>query len=159
MMSISAFAGWGTAHHTASARHDTVRRVIRLLLLPGNTIHLNAMTFPFILGVMLMASRVAMAAADPIPRVAWTRVWDSPAHSHDMAWGLAVTPGGRVYVSGWSARPDLKDGSNAWLGAYETDGRLAWVREQNSPAAFDGWHSAAVDPAGGVFVTGASFRP
>lgn len=118
------------------------------------------MTIPFILSGLLAASAGAAApSTEPLPTPAWTRRWDSPAHSHDMAWGLAVTPAGRVYVSGWSARPDLKDGSNAWLGAYDADGRLAWIREQNSPAAFDGWHNAAVDAAGGVFVTGASFRP
>ena len=85
----------------------------------------------------------------------WTQTYDSPAHSYDVGYGIAVDAAGNVYVTGWEYRGDLGQGVNIWLRKYDTNGNTLWTQTYDSPThKWDWGYGVAVDAAGNVYVTG-----
>lgn len=85
----------------------------------------------------------------------WIRTYSSPGEDWDQGWGVAVDPGGNVYVSGFEDRAELGQGWDIWLRKFDGDGNTLWTRTYNSPA--DGWDrgwDVSLDASGNVYVTG-----
>jgi WD40 repeat protein len=94
-------------------------------------------------------------------RQLWVRRYNGPGNGTDVAFSVAVSPGGRrVFVAGDSY--GATTGYDYATVAYSTaTGRQLWVRRYNGPAnGTDVALSVAMSPAGtSVFVTGISADP
>jgi hypothetical protein len=87
----------------------------------------------------------------------WTKRYDGPAGAGDVARGVVVDSDNNIYVTG----PSRGIGSD-WdfcTIKYGPGGSELWVRRWNGAANFnDGSTDLALDGAGGVYVTGYSYR-
>jgi hypothetical protein len=86
---------------------------------------------------------------------AWTARYDGPANDRDEACAVVVDPWGAVCVTGfsWDSPTNLDYATVKYL----PNGDTAWVRRYNGPDnQGDGAEAIAVDPAGCLYVTGAS---
>lgn len=81
---------------------------------------------------------------------------------YDIGYGLAVSPIGRVYITGWfSSTISLPNsdsitsagGSDVYCVAMDTDGSFSWARRGGREAVEYGYELAC-DDAGNVYVTG-----
>ena len=91
---------------------------------------------------------------------AWISRYNGPASGDDLAFSVAVSPaGGRVFVTGSSARAGGSGNDYATAAYNATTGARLWVTRYGSPADDDDAIAVAVSPSGGrVFVTGRSLR-
>ena len=88
----------------------------------------------------------------------WAARYDGPGNQEDAAYAIAVDGAGHVYVTGWS------DGTGAGSTGldyatlkYDAAGQLLWERRYDGPGSGqDRALALALDPAGGVCVTGSS---
>jgi len=89
----------------------------------------------------------------------WTRRYNGPRNSKDVAYAIAIDDSGNVYVTGES------EGSTGTHGIFEDyatikytpDGVRRWVVRYNGPAGdYDKANSVDVDTSGNVYVTGVS---
>lgn len=86
---------------------------------------------------------------------AWTRRYDGPNGTLDLAYDIAVDGLGNVYVTGWS------EGVGTYVDyatvKYDSSGTLLWLRRYDGPAAsLDGARALALDSRGNAYVTGTS---
>jgi hypothetical protein len=97
---------------------------------------------------------VTTAAIDPDGSVRWSRTWDGPENGGDQARGLALGPGGVLYVIGNTPGPG--SWARVVLLKYDTaTGNLLDVTEYTSGAGYsEHGQSVAVDAAGRVYVAG-----
>ncbi|MBC8067881.1 MAG: hypothetical protein IAG13_06055 [Deltaproteobacteria bacterium] len=65
----------------------------------------------------------------------WTRGYAGAAGANDIAYGVATTDAGSLYVVGYESV--AAEGTNMWLGKYDTDGNLLWSRSYNGVASLD----------------------
>ena len=80
---------------------------------------------------------------------------------YDYGHGIAVTPGGDVYVAGsfsgdvtlGSAKSPSAEGKSIFVAKYGTDGQLVWSRLAGNDRAQSG-HNIAVGPNGDCYVSG-----
>ena len=100
---------------------------------------------------------IAYNAADGARR--WARRYNGPANRGDIAYAVAVSPGGRsVYVTGASFGGAGTGNDFATVAYNAATGATLWVRRYNGPGnGGDQATSVAVSRAGGrVFVAGPS---
>jgi hypothetical protein len=97
---------------------------------------------------------ITTAAYAPDGALLWAATWDGPAAWHDQARGIALGPGGRVYVTGNTPGP----GSYAQVVVLVYDGAsgalLQSVQYSSAPGTSEHGQSVAVDAAGRMFVAG-----
>ncbi len=86
----------------------------------------------------------------------WVRRYDGPGGSLDKAYALALDGQGNVYVTG-SSRGSSYVEDYATI-KYNSAGDTIWIRRYNGPGnSTDNASAIAVDNAGNVYVTGASY--
>ena len=108
---------------------------------------------------------VALALAPTLCAQSATQVWvtryngyNGPANNSDIAYDVAVDNAGNVAVTGKSQ--NLNGNFDCYTAKYAaTTGALLWEKRYNGPADRDDiGYRVAVDSAGNVFITGASFN-
>ncbi|WP_375433976.1 SBBP repeat-containing protein [uncultured Hymenobacter sp.] len=88
----------------------------------------------------------------------WTARYNGAANGDDVATDLAVDTAGNVYVTGSSYNGSTSSYDYATV-KYAPDGQQVWQASYNGPANSDDLAaSVAVDAAGNVLVTGASYH-
>ncbi len=88
---------------------------------------------------------------------AWTRRYNGPANTYDIAYAIAVDSSRNVYVTGYSEGTGTS--ADYTTIKYNTNGDTQWVRRYNGPG--NNWDRAfaiAVDRQGNVYVTGESYN-
>lgn len=86
----------------------------------------------------------------------WTRRYDGPAGSYDIAAALTVDDDGNVYITGESSGSGTS--SDYATIKYTSTGISEWTARYNGPAsAGDQANAIAIDNSGNVFVTGRSY--
>ncbi len=99
---------------------------------------------------------VRYSAADG--RQNWVAFYDGPSSDLDQATAIAVDNAGGVFVTGASYGGSDTDDDYATVRYSAVDGSQTWVARYNGPGSgLDQATAMAVDNAGGVFVTGASY--
>ena len=89
----------------------------------------------------------------------WVQTYDSPDHSDDYGFGVAVDTTGNIFVTGFEYRGDLGQSSNVWLRKYDTNGNTLWTETYDNPGhSSDVARGVALDAAGNVYVTGIERR-
>jgi len=85
----------------------------------------------------------------------WSRTYNSPANSIDIARSVSVDSTGNVYVAGYIKNSVISNDYNWLVLKYDTSGNLIWSRSYNSLGNGEGKaYSVAVDSSGGVYVAG-----
>lgn len=99
-------------------------------------------------------SDVITSAFEPDGSLRWTRTYNGTANWHDQARGIALAPGGVVYVTGNT--PDSQSYANVLLLKYDTVSGVLLNTVQYSSASFTSEYggSVAVDAQGNVYVAG-----
>jgi len=97
---------------------------------------------------------VLTAAIAPDGTLLWSRVFNGPEDWHDQARGIALGPGGVVYVAGNTPGPGLY--ANVLLLKYEAVSGTLLDSVQYSSGPFTSEHgqSVATDALGGVYLAG-----
>jgi hypothetical protein len=97
---------------------------------------------------------ITTAAYAPDGTLLWSRVWDGPQSWHDQARGIALGPGGLVYVTGNTPGPGFY--ARVVVLAYDAvTGQLLNSFEYTSgPGLSEHGASVAVDATGAIFVAG-----
>jgi uncharacterized delta-60 repeat protein len=112
---------------------------------PSGNIHVVGSTY-----VRRTYNNIWTSKYSPDGAVLWTKKYNRPGPKvAEMAYGVAVAPGGAVYVTGYSN--NLTGGSDMVLLKYSRDGVKKWARFY-SPAHYG--HGVAVGPSGKIYVTG-----
>jgi len=97
---------------------------------------------------------ITTAAYAPDGTLLWSRVWDGPFSWHDQSRGIALGPGGLVYVTGNTPGP----GSYARVVVLAYDGATGTLVKSfeytSGPGISEHGQSVAVDAAGGIYVAG-----
>ncbi len=75
----------------------------------------------------------------------WTRSYGGAANGNDVGAGVAVTQAGSLYIAGYETV--AAEGTNMWLGKYDTDGNLLWARSYNGVASLDDYLVSVVTDA------------
>lgn len=86
----------------------------------------------------------------------WVQRFNGPSNLDDLAYSVAVSPGGsKVFVTGWSAG-DATGYDFATVAYDSSTGAKLWVRQYNDPENDDdqAWSIAASPGGGQVFVSG-----
>jgi uncharacterized delta-60 repeat protein len=87
---------------------------------------------------------------------AWLRIYNGLANDQDVAYAIAVSSSGNVYVSGSSY--GIGTGMDFVTIKYHPNGDTAWVRRYNGPGDSTDWvYAMAIDYLGNVYVTGESY--
>jgi outer membrane protein assembly factor BamB len=87
----------------------------------------------------------------------WARHYNGPASGTDVASAVAVSPGGRVYVTGTSGSGKARAADFATVAYRGASGTGMWASRYNGPASGnDSASSVAVGTRGRVYVTGTS---
>ena len=86
---------------------------------------------------------------------AWTRRYDGPNGTFDLAYDVALDELGNVFVTGWS------EGVGTYIDyatvKYDSSGTVLWLRRYDGPVnSLDGANALALDNRGNVYVTGKS---
>ena len=98
---------------------------------------------------------VFLSKYDANGNLLWLQSYDSPAHSFDGGYGVAVDAAGNAYVVGWENRDDLNQYRNILLQKYDTNGNVIWTQTYDSPGhGNDEGFGVTVDDAGNVYVAG-----
>ncbi|MEX1367693.1 MAG: hypothetical protein AB1Z98_31485 [Nannocystaceae bacterium] len=83
----------------------------------------------------------------------WTELWDSPGSADDAGFGLARAPDGTVAVAGMT--PVIADNQDVWLGRWDEDGNLLWIKQFGGQAFVnDQGLAIAADSASNFVVAG-----
>lgn len=88
---------------------------------------------------------------DPELNLLWARTYDRSAK--EVGRGIAVGPGGTIYVTGETLQPGSSSLYDALTIAFDPAGSLLWTKVYDSGAS-DGSKGIAVDKEGDVYVTG-----
>jgi uncharacterized delta-60 repeat protein len=83
----------------------------------------------------------------------WTRMYDG-AGEQDIAYGLAVSNDGKVYIAGFSSQP-VTFNRNLFLRKYSPKGVDKWTEIYNGSAMDEGM-AVAVAPNGQIYVAGST---
>lgn len=96
---------------------------------------------------------IAVFKYDANGTLLWRKVWNGPAGTQDIAFGMALAPDGAVIAVG---RTNTVATSSDYVTLkYATDGTLLWARLYDGPASsIDQALAAGTDAAGNVFVVG-----
>jgi hypothetical protein len=89
---------------------------------------------------------------DPNGNLLWARIYNGPSNFLDDLKSLAVTPGGKVAVTGRSAGGVTTFDVATIL--YDTNGNELWVRRFDGATQQDAGNDVAFGPAGEVYVGG-----
>jgi hypothetical protein len=92
---------------------------------------------------------------DPGGTRLWVARYDGPAHNSDAIGGVAVEPGGGVWVTGSSRATSTTSGFATIK--YDTNGAQVWLARRDGAAGLGGGRSIALDGAGNAFVAGQDF--
>lgn len=104
-------------------------------------------------GTMAAGLEVMLRKYTPDGTAVWTRSHGGAAAGNDVGYGVAATAGGDLYVVGNESV--AAEGTNMWLGKYDTDGNLLWSRSANGTASLDDHLIAvAVDDDDNAYVCG-----
>lgn len=97
---------------------------------------------------------VFTAAISPNGTVIWSATWNGPAGGGDQGHGIALAPGGVVWVTGNTPGP--QSFANVLLLAYDTatGALLDTVQYSSGPQTSEHGASVAIDAAGNVYVGG-----
>ncbi len=96
-----------------------------------------------------------MKIVNGAPAWAQPSTYDSPYHGDDIAYELALGPGGVVYTAGSSVGANGK--TDVLLLKWSKAGKLLWARRYDGPAhSDDRAHGLGVDKAGNVTVAAGS---
>lgn len=79
----------------------------------------------------------------------WTRRYNGPENSDDLARGIAVDAQNNIFVTGG----DFFDGGFTTI-KYGPDGRALWKRRYNGPDSSSSANAICVDSQGDVYITG-----
>ncbi len=90
----------------------------------------------------------------PDGSVVWRESYNNPADAPDGGFGVAVDSQQNIIVVGGGQRPDLMQGSNAWIGKYDPDGLPIWTRDHDEAGLDDTARDVAVDSADNIVVVG-----
>lgn len=89
----------------------------------------------------------------PSGAVVWNDEYDGLEDGEDDAWGIALGPGGEVFVAGRISIPDGR--TAAWVRKYDVDGNELWTRDvSHGDEGKDGALTLVLRPAGGLYVGG-----
>jgi len=99
-------------------------------------------------------TNVFTAAIAPDGAISWTATWNGPASGYDQGRGLALGPGGVLWVTGNTAGPGSY--ANVLLLAYDaaTGALLDTVQHSSGPFTSEHGATVATDAAGNVYVGG-----
>jgi Beta-propeller repeat len=87
----------------------------------------------------------------------WVRRWDGPAGGDDLAWAIAVTGSGTVYVAGRAG--GVSSGGDAVVLKYGSGGTLKWSRARSGPGAnIDEYLALTLMGNGDVVATGTIYN-
>lgn len=75
----------------------------------------------------------------------WTRSYNGAAGGSDVGMGVAATSAGSLYIVGYESV--AAEGTNMWLGKYDTDGNQLWARSYNGVASLDDYLTGVVTDA------------
>jgi hypothetical protein len=96
---------------------------------------------------------LAVLKHDPGGTLLWQTVWNSPGNTADVAYRLAIDPGGAAVAVGSTEIGGLDD--DALVVVVEADGTLRWAKTYAGTAALsDEASDVGVDAAGRVVVAG-----
>ncbi len=85
----------------------------------------------------------------------WSKGYNSPADSADIAYGVAADASGNIVVAGYEYRPDLNQSYNWRIRKYDPYGNPLWSQGYNGPAdSVDSAYGVAVDISGNIIVVG-----
>ncbi|MEK7475433.1 MAG: hypothetical protein AAB152_07320 [Candidatus Coatesbacteria bacterium] len=98
---------------------------------------------------------------DPDGIVTWSRVYDSPGHLDDAAYGVAVSPAGAVAVVGYENRADAGLGRlwRIWLLSPSGVDLTAWSTPGTAGSQDTTARAVAFDASGNLIVVGYEDRP
>jgi hypothetical protein len=91
---------------------------------------------------MASGLEVMLRKYTPDGMAVWTRSYGGAAGGNDIAMGVAATDAGSLYVVGYETV--AAEGTNMWLGKYDTDGNLLWARSYNGVASLDDYLDGVV---------------
>jgi uncharacterized delta-60 repeat protein len=118
--------------------------------------HTKVATTIHVLGNFYTVQATTLTTTQEPVTEAWVVRYNGPGNTWDQPTAMAVDSAGNVYVTG------ISTGSTGWDYAtikYDSNGNQLWVARYNGPAnSTDMACALAVDGAGNVYVTGASFR-
>jgi cysteine-rich repeat protein len=102
---------------------------------------------------MSAGQEVMLRKYTPDGMAVWTRSYGGDANGNDVGMAVAATSAGSLYVVGYESVP--AEGTNMWLGKYDTDGNLLWARSYNGVASLDDYLTGVVTDANdNAFVCG-----
>jgi hypothetical protein len=149
--------GWATSAGAQQQRDWRVRLPVGASLTAGMTgLAVDEAGITYVTGISGSSSNtdITTAAYGADGSLRWSRTFNGPANWHDQSRGLALAPGGRLYVTGNTPGPGSY--AQVLLLAYDTRrGRLLRsVQYSSGPSASEHGASVAVDGAGNVYVAG-----
>ena len=106
----------------------------------------------------LLAYDAQLVKFRPDGTLAWKRNHAGSGGGSDFGNGVAVAPGGTVYVTG-SVFEESSQTSDIWMAAYRPSGKLSWSAALDGPNSWaDEGRAVAIVPGGAVFTGSRSGR-
>jgi cysteine-rich repeat protein len=102
---------------------------------------------------MTASNEIMLRKYSPDGMPEWTRSYGGAALGSDVAHGVSAIGNGSLYVAGYESV--VAEGTNMWLGKYDTDGNLLWSRSYHGAASLDDYLIGVVaGPDGEAYVCG-----
>lgn len=137
---------WVSSFDAPSSNGDTV---VQALALDGE----GAVIVAGYYGTDAAGAELMLRKYMPDGTAVWTRSYGGAAGGNDAAYGVAATSSGDLYVVGYESV--VAEGTNMWLGKYDTDGNLLWSRGANGTASLDDYFiGVVVDGDDNAYVCG-----
>jgi len=96
---------------------------------------------------------------DPNGNIIWSRSYDSPGHSNDFAYRIAVDTTGNCVAVGYEFRGDIGHLTDWCINKYDVNGSLSWSRSYHNPSNKDATaYDVATDASGNIAVVGYELR-
>ena len=162
--SIGSLTSYDYATIKYAPNGDTVW--VRLYNGPGNDVdRANALVLDdsgnvYVTGVSWNGADIDFATIKYTPNgdTAWTRYYNGPSNSSDVALALALDKSGNVYVAGYSDSTGTGYGYDFVAIKYAPNGDSLWVRRYNGPGIiYEQALSLALDQSGNLYVAGTSY--